>query len=328
MFLAAVVLAALFAPAAVAGTGTQADPFMPGDSVTICHSGNGKKFVVNNPSVSSGGETTGHEGHSNDIFPPYWFKQNAGDTPTFFEGQNWTTYYAGETGETIHGNGCKRAGEPTTAPVATLDPCDADGFEFTLDNSGSTVDLTFVGTHANATQAFSNSVTTGQSEDQLVTIAEDAAYDITVTVTYESTVIYSQRFHGTRNCDPNATIAPVARLAPCDADGFEFTLDNSDSTVDLTFVGTHANATQAFSEEVPAGSMETVTVTVAEDAAYDITVTVTRDNVHVYSQRFNGTRDCQPTIIIVRDPDPEPDPVVTLVPGISIDKTADDDTYS
>ena len=65
------------------------DPFggVIQDHVMLCHSGNGKNYTDNSPSVSGTGANVnlaGHEGHDNDIIPPFHY---AGGV---YNGKNWT----------------------------------------------------------------------------------------------------------------------------------------------------------------------------------------------------------------------------------------------
>lgn len=69
------------------------DPFngVPQTSVQLCHSGNGKNFVSNSPSITATGgnvNLAGHEGHPNDIIPPFHYDDNG--TIISYPGKNWT----------------------------------------------------------------------------------------------------------------------------------------------------------------------------------------------------------------------------------------------
>jgi hypothetical protein len=74
------------------------------DHITICHSGNGKKFTEISP--ADVGALEGHvKNHSDDIIPPFAVIKN-GKTVTF-SGQNMDTVYgAGFTGAEVLANGC------------------------------------------------------------------------------------------------------------------------------------------------------------------------------------------------------------------------------
>lgn len=85
--LVALLAALVISGQAIAGTGTQEDPYGPGDHIAICHSGDGTNFVLIHPSASSGGPA-GHEQHEADIFASYYFKQNKNAEVEFVEGQN------------------------------------------------------------------------------------------------------------------------------------------------------------------------------------------------------------------------------------------------
>ena len=91
------------------------------DKVTICHatSSSGNPFTQN--SVDKDGTVSGHDGHPNDIIPPFDYLDNNGASQQY-PGKNWT----GE-GQAIHDNGCTpvtSTSEPTTttATEATEGP--------------------------------------------------------------------------------------------------------------------------------------------------------------------------------------------------------------
>ena len=89
--------------------------------MTICHatSSSGNPFTQN--SVDKDGTVSGHDGHPNDIIPPFDYLDNNGASQQY-PGKNWT----GE-GQAIHDNGCTpvtSTSEPTTttATEATEGP--------------------------------------------------------------------------------------------------------------------------------------------------------------------------------------------------------------
>ena len=98
------------------------------DSITICHSGNGKKYVaLSNVQVfitlaESGlnAELRGHDGHGFDIIPQ--FQYDLGDGVKTYPGQNWTS-----ENQLLHANSCalflaEPEPEPTPTPTPTPTP--------------------------------------------------------------------------------------------------------------------------------------------------------------------------------------------------------------
>lgn len=68
------------------------DPFnaAPQTSVKLCHSGNGKNFTANSPSITATGgniNLAGHEGHDSDIIPPFHYNINGAILS--YPGKNW-----------------------------------------------------------------------------------------------------------------------------------------------------------------------------------------------------------------------------------------------
>jgi hypothetical protein len=88
---------AALAPAASAGTGTQQDPFGPGDKVDFCHydgsdtGGGSGKYNMPNASATATGPAGHQEEHEFDVIPSYWFAQHEDEDPVFFPGRNWPT---------------------------------------------------------------------------------------------------------------------------------------------------------------------------------------------------------------------------------------------
>src|SRR5262245_45963291 len=87
----------LFVVAPVSATDAPPSPYgttvlSTGDSVDICHTGNGKNFASNSPSISSHGglNLQGHEGHSFDIIPSFWYLDSGDNQNHFYPGLNWT----------------------------------------------------------------------------------------------------------------------------------------------------------------------------------------------------------------------------------------------
>jgi hypothetical protein len=85
----AVLALVVAAPFAFAGSGSQNDPFGPGDKVTFCHydgsdNGGGGSGKYNQPDASTTATgPAGHIGHAFDVIPSYFFKQNANAQTTF-----------------------------------------------------------------------------------------------------------------------------------------------------------------------------------------------------------------------------------------------------
>lgn len=135
-----VALIALGGTAVAGGTGTQQDPFGPGDKVTFCHydgsetGGGSGKYNSPNASTTATGPA-GHIGHSFDVIPSYWFQQNANSAATFYGGVNWPTLtnlpsspvdftpLLGSSASAFIAGGC---GEPvtTTTVTTTSPPCE------------------------------------------------------------------------------------------------------------------------------------------------------------------------------------------------------------
>src|SRR5262245_34709996 len=89
---------AIFPTAAFAGSGTEGDPFGPGDKVPFCHydgsdngGGGSGKYNMPNASATATGPAGHEQGHEFDVIPSYWFQQNANSQPEFFPGRNWPT---------------------------------------------------------------------------------------------------------------------------------------------------------------------------------------------------------------------------------------------
>lgn len=122
-----------FGSSAYAGTGTQNDPFGPGDKVTFCHydgsdqegGGGSGKYNMPNASTTATGPA-GHIGHAFDVIPAYWFKQNQNSQATFYGGVNWPTLtnlpsspidftpLLGSSAATFIAGGCAAPAESTT----------------------------------------------------------------------------------------------------------------------------------------------------------------------------------------------------------------------
>ncbi|MDQ5927635.1 MAG: hypothetical protein QG633_73 [Patescibacteria group bacterium] len=70
-------------------------------NVDICHANNGNGWVSQSPSINSILKlNNGHNGHSGDIIPPFWYKIVI--IPFYFPGKNWNP-----EGQEIHANGCE-----------------------------------------------------------------------------------------------------------------------------------------------------------------------------------------------------------------------------
>ncbi|MGH3143384.1 MAG: hypothetical protein ACRDO9_09670, partial [Gaiellales bacterium] len=65
--------------------------------VTICHSGNGKNYVTNEPDATA--DVGGHNGHDFDIIPPFEYQDQSGIHQ--YPGKNWDA-----EGQAIYDNGC------------------------------------------------------------------------------------------------------------------------------------------------------------------------------------------------------------------------------
>lgn len=131
-----VVVLALAAIPALAGSGTQNDPFGPGDKVTFCHydgseqGGGSGKYNQPDASTTATGPA-GHIGHSFDVIPSYFFQQNANAQVEFFGGVNWPilnnlpsspidfTPLLGSSASTFIASGCAAPAVSTTTPVTT-----------------------------------------------------------------------------------------------------------------------------------------------------------------------------------------------------------------
>lgn len=118
------------------------DPFNGAikDKVAICHSGNGKNFIVNEPSISGTGNNPsiqGHENHSSDIIPPFHY---AGGV---YAGKNWNA------GKDIWNNGkCDGFSDDDQGNIKIVKKTiGGDGtFEFVTTGSGFSIEpLTTVG---------------------------------------------------------------------------------------------------------------------------------------------------------------------------------------
>jgi hypothetical protein len=129
---------------AFAGSGTEQDPFSPGDKVPFCHydgsdQGGGGSGKYNTPEATvSGNGPNGHGvEHSFDVIPSFFFNQHPADHPQFdpdetifFPGVNWPTLnnmpdspvdftpLEGSSASVFIDGGC---GEPTTS--TSVPPC-------------------------------------------------------------------------------------------------------------------------------------------------------------------------------------------------------------
>src|SRR3954468_15491073 len=64
--------------------------------ITLCHTGNGKNFTP--ITIDPSGALSGHDGHAQDIIPPFTVIDQGGST-THYPGKNMDTFYGeGYTG--------------------------------------------------------------------------------------------------------------------------------------------------------------------------------------------------------------------------------------
>ncbi|MBP9771816.1 MAG: hypothetical protein KBD16_02740 [Candidatus Pacebacteria bacterium] len=74
-------------------------------NVDICHANNGNGWVSQSPSINSILKlNNGHNGHSGDIIPPFWYKIVI--IPFYFPGKNWDA-----EGQAIHANECEEVAQ-------------------------------------------------------------------------------------------------------------------------------------------------------------------------------------------------------------------------
>jgi hypothetical protein len=150
-------------------------------------------------------------------------------------------------------------------------------------------------------------VAAGREADKLVPLAENETATITVSAPGMETVTKAVE----RDClNPGAAIADVV----CSEGSATATLDNSGSTVPVTFTVTKNGATVA-TKEIAAGQTDKVAVAVAEDETATITVTAPG----MPDVMKSVTRDCE------HPPTPTPTiPDAGTVPGDSAGTTTPD----
>ena len=85
-------------------------PGFAGDKIDICHAtgSDSNPYVKNQPDKS--GDVAGHDGHPNDIIPPFYYKDG------LYPGKNWDT-----AGQAIYNNNCN---VPQPTPIPTDVPPD------------------------------------------------------------------------------------------------------------------------------------------------------------------------------------------------------------
>jgi hypothetical protein len=143
--------------------------------VTLCHSGNGKNFSA--ITVSPSGAIDGHDGHPNDIIPPFVIVDQGGKT-THYPGKNLDTLYGeGYTGGEVLANGCEIPSGGITDTVETQTVTTTETIPVTVNSLTVTVSPTTVTTDV---------VRTFTTPVQTVTIDGDST---TVTVTGGTTTV-------------------------------------------------------------------------------------------------------------------------------------------
>jgi hypothetical protein len=188
---------AALAPVASAGTGTENDPFGPGDKVDFCHydgsdtGGGSGKYNMPNASTTATGPAGHQEQHEFDVIPSYWFAQHVDDDPVFFPGRNWPTLnhlptspidfspLLGSPAGTFIATGC---GEPV---VTTSSPPP------TCPEGTTTVTATSTAPPVTVTKTVTETVSAAaglQQASSVVPVPEDCTKTVTETVTPTVTV--------------------------------------------------------------------------------------------------------------------------------------------
>ena len=102
------------------------------DKVTICHStGNGGWEQIE-PNVN--GVLNGHDGHPNDIIPPFDY-EDKGKTQ-HYPGKNWDA-----TGQGIFANGCSKPQPPTPAPITLCHSLGSNQYQLVSASVEETLDV-------------------------------------------------------------------------------------------------------------------------------------------------------------------------------------------
>jgi hypothetical protein len=107
--------------------------------VTICHSGNGKKF--SELSLDPSAVITGHDGHQHDIIPPFTVIHPDG-TETHYPGKNMDALYGeGYTGGEVLANHCVIPDDGFTETIETVPTGPIESLPTTVTEPGTTVTL-------------------------------------------------------------------------------------------------------------------------------------------------------------------------------------------
>lgn len=160
--------------------------------------------------------------------------------------------------------------------------CAAGGIETVLSNKDGTAAVTFTVTN-NGTKVADVPVAAGEEKTQLVTVAEDAAYDIVVTV--GAVQVGSSK--GVLNCFSSEPSAEVTTNCVTGATGMLVTLRNKGNE-DVTYTVANNGTNIATDVVVKAGGTNTVLVPMADGAAYSIVATPSKGT----AQTFDGTFRC------------------------------------
>ena len=293
----------IFPTAAFAGSGTQQDPFGPGDKVDICHydgsdtQGGSGKYNQPNPSVTGTGPA-GHIGHEFDVIPSYYFQQNANAPVEFFAGVNWPTLtnlpsspvdytpLLGSSAAVFIASGCAEpspcpSGTSTVTSTATETTTTMQTFTTTV-TAGPPETLAAAG----KIQAAGNGGDGPLQEEDECTTETTTTQTLTTTVptTMTTTVPFCPEGSQTSTVTSTApavtttvTVGDQVLQQPAECTTTETTVTTPTDTTTLTTSPppTCPNGTSTTITTVPASTTSTVTDTVTETVTETRTTTIT-----------------------------------------------------
>jgi hypothetical protein len=309
---------------AFAGSGTQQDPFGPGDKVDFCHydgsdrEGGGGSGKYNSPNASATATgPAGHIGHAFDVIPSYFFQQNQNSPVEFFAGVNWPTLtnlpsspvdftpLIGSSASAFIAGGC---GEPTTTTSTTPPPCPNGTTTVTATETTTVTETSTVTVTSGAPSLAGINGNEGDGGDRALTV-EECATTTTETVrtttgtTTTTTVPFCPEGSQTTTITETAptttttvTVGDVPNQQPAECTSTETTTTTPTETTTVT---TTPPVTTTI-EECPSGTTTTTVTAPAE------TETVTQTNTITVTEPTTVTETTTVTEAIAGGPNPAP----------------------